>query len=81
MDAVQRDRSASCMYDLSSSSLPNKDIGQLRVWEWTSYWQILLMITEVLSLNGFFTEELNIDSYPRLILTLICVVSYLIHPF
>jgi len=64
---------------LTSGSPLTKNIVQLLIWEWVSLWLMLLMLISVLLFNGFFTNELGIDSYPRLAVTLIYTVSTLIH--
>jgi hypothetical protein len=40
---------------------------------------MFLMLIGTLMYNGFFTNEKTVDSYPRLAVTLIYAVSYLIH--
>jgi hypothetical protein len=40
---------------------------------------MLLMLIRTLIYNRFFTNEKTIDSYPRLAVTLIYAVSYLVH--
>lgn len=66
---------------LTSGSPITKDIVQLLVWEWTSAWLMLLMLNATLMYNGFFTNEISIDSYPRLTVTLIYATSYVAHTF
>ena len=64
---------------LTSGSPITKDIVQLLVWEWASFWLMLLMLNATSIHNGFFTNELSIDSYPRLTVTLIYAASYIVH--
>jgi hypothetical protein len=64
---------------LTSGSPITKDVVQLLVWEWTSSWLMLLMLNATLMYNGFFTNEISIDSYPRLTVTLIYAASYVAH--
>jgi hypothetical protein len=47
--------------------------------EWVSAWLMLMMLFAVLLWNGFLTEELSIDSYPRLTIVAMYVTSYVIH--
>ena len=64
---------------LTSGSPLTKDVVQLLVWEWTSVWLMLLMLSATLMYNGFLTNELSIDSYPRLTVMLIYATSYVAH--
>jgi hypothetical protein len=64
---------------LTSGSPLTKNIVQLLIWEWVSGWLMLLMFFATLLFNGFLTEQLNIDSYPRLAIVIMYVVSYIIH--
>ena len=64
---------------LTSGSPITKNVVQLLVWEWTSLWLMLLMLSATLMYNGFFTNELSIDSYPRLTVMLIYATSYIVH--
>jgi len=66
---------------LTSGSPITKDVVQLLVWEWTSFWLMLLMLNATLMYNGFFTNELSIDNFPRLTVTLIYAASYVTHSF
>jgi hypothetical protein len=66
---------------LTSGSPITKDVVQLLVWEWASFWLILLMLNATLMYNGFFTNTLSIDSYPRLTVMLIYATSYIVHAF
>ena len=66
---------------LTSGSPTMKCTVQLLIWEWMSVWLMLLMFATVLAYNGFFTNERNLDSYPRLIIILIYMLSYCIHVF
>lgn len=66
---------------LTSGSPITKCTIQLLIWEWTSVWLMLLMLATVLAYNGFFTNERNLDSYPRLIIILIYMLAFCIHAF
>ncbi|KAL4744216.1 hypothetical protein BDW72DRAFT_189043 [Aspergillus terricola var. indicus] len=64
---------------LTSGSPVTRSVVQLLVWEWASLWLMFLMLAGTLMYNGFFTNARTIDSYPRLAVTLIYAVSYLVH--
>jgi hypothetical protein len=64
---------------LTGGSPLTKNIVQLLIWEWVSGWLMLLMFFATLLFNGFLTKQLNVDSYPRLAIAVMYVVSYLIH--
>ncbi|KAJ5776444.1 uncharacterized protein N7511_001455 [Penicillium nucicola] len=64
---------------LASGSPITRSVIQLLVWEWASLWLMFLMLGGTLMYNGFFTNERTIDSYPRLAVTLIYAVAYLVH--
>jgi hypothetical protein len=66
---------------LTSGSPTTKCTIQLLIWEWISVWLMLLMLATVLAYNGFFTNERNLDSYPRLIIILIYMLAFCIHAF
>ena len=64
---------------LTSGSHLTKNVVQLLVWEWVSLWLIIIMMFATLLYNGFLTNELSADSYPRLVVILIYALSYLFH--
>ena len=64
---------------ISSGSALTKNIVQLLVWEWVSLWLILIMLFATLLYNGFLTNELSPDSYPRLTVVIIYVLAYIAH--
>lgn len=66
---------------LTSGSPTTKCTIQLLIWEWISVCLMLLMLATVLAYNGFFTNERNLDSYPRLIIILIYMLAFCIHAF
>ena len=64
---------------VTSGSHLTKNVVQLLVWEWVSLWLIVIMVFATLLYNGFLTNELSPDSYPRLVVTLIYAISYFFH--
>ena len=64
---------------VTSGSHLTKNVVQLLVWEWVSLWLIVIMVFVTLLYNGFLTNELSSDSYPRLVVTLIYALSYFCH--
>ena len=64
---------------VTSGSHLTKNVVQLLVWEWVSLWLIIIMVFATLLYNGFLTNELSPDSYPRLVVTLIYAMSYFFH--
>jgi hypothetical protein len=66
---------------LTSGSPLTKNIVQLLIWEWASLWLLIFMITATLMYNGFFINQLNLDSYPRLTVMLIYSSAFLVHVF
>ena len=64
---------------VTSGSHLTKNVVQLLVWEWVSLWLIVIMVFVTLLYNGFLTNELSSDSYPRLVVTLIYAISYFCH--
>jgi len=64
---------------LTNGSPIMKSIVQLLIWEWVSLWLVLLTLLSTLIYNGFFTDELNLDSYPRLVVIIIYSTFHLIH--
>ena len=64
---------------LTSGSQLTKNVVQLLVWEWVSLWLIIVMLFATLLYNGFLTNELSADSYPRLVVILIYALSYFFH--
>jgi hypothetical protein len=50
------------------------------IWEWVSLWLVILMLLSTLFYNGFFfSAQLSLDSFPRLVVTLIYCASFLTH--
>ncbi|RYP82288.1 hypothetical protein DL770_005626 [Monosporascus sp. CRB-9-2] len=66
---------------LTSGSPLTKNVVQIMVWEWVSFWLMVFMFISTLMFNGFFTDNLNIDSFPRLTITLIYTAAYMTHFF
>lgn len=66
---------------LTSGSPTMKCTVQLLIWEWVSLWLMLLMLVTILIYNGFFTNELNLDSYPRLVITVIYALAFFMHAY
>jgi hypothetical protein len=66
------------MWLTTGSSLTSSMI-QLAVWEWISIWMVLAMLMSTLAFNGFLNGELSQDSYPRLVIVLIYVMSFALH--
>jgi hypothetical protein len=64
---------------LTKGSSLTKSMAQLTVWEWVSMWMTLAMVFSTLLFNGFFTNKRNPDSYPRLVVVLIYLVSFCVH--
>ena len=64
---------------MTSGSHLTKNVVQLLVWEWVSLWLIIIMVFATLLYNGFLTNELSADSYPRLVVILIYALSYFFH--
>ncbi|KAI9786935.1 MAG: hypothetical protein M1839_005166 [Geoglossum umbratile] len=64
---------------LTSGSKLTMAIVQLAVWEWLTIWLVLLMLASVLLYNGFFAADLAADSFPRLTVSLIYTVAFVIH--
>ena len=64
---------------MTSGSHLTKNVVQLLVWEWVSLWLISIMVFATLLYNGFLTNELSQDSYPRLVVTLIYALAYFFH--
>lgn len=64
---------------VTSGSHLTKNVVQILVWEWVSLWLIFIMVFATLLYNGFLTNELSSDSYPRLVVTLIYAISYFCH--
>lgn len=64
---------------LTSGSHLTKNVVQLLVWEWVSLWLIIIMVFATLLYNGFLTNELSADSYPRLVVILIYALAYFFH--
>ncbi|KAI1092752.1 hypothetical protein F5B19DRAFT_492171 [Rostrohypoxylon terebratum] len=64
---------------LTSGSGLTKNIVQLLIWEWVSVWLVILMTIGTLLFNGFFTNNLNPDSWPRLTIMLIYLAAYVTH--
>ena len=64
---------------LTSGSHLTKNVVQLLVWEWVSLWLIVIMVFATLLYNGFLTNELSADSYPRLVVILIYALAYFFH--
>ena len=64
---------------LNSGSHLTKDVVQLLVWEWVSLWLMTVMLFVTLLHNGFPTNQISADSYPRLVIILIYVLSYFFH--
>ena len=64
---------------LTSGSHLTKNVVQLLVWEWVSLWLIVIMVFATLLYNGFLTNELSADSYPRLVVIMIYALSYFFH--
>jgi hypothetical protein len=64
---------------LTSGSTLTKNVVQLLIWEWVSIWLVLLMTFGTLLFNGFFSDDLNPDSYPRLTVMLIYLAAYATH--
>ncbi|KAJ5623473.1 hypothetical protein N7490_012078 [Penicillium lividum] len=79
--AIPEDREEHPTLWLTSGSPLTRCVVQLLIWEWTSLWLMFLMLIGTLLYNGFFTNEETVDSYPRLAVTLIYAVSYLVHFF
>ncbi|EXJ53685.1 uncharacterized protein A1O5_13137 [Cladophialophora psammophila CBS 110553] len=64
---------------LTSGSPLMKTIVQLLIWQWATFWLVLLMVLATLIYNGFLTGELAIDSYPRLTIIVLYSLGYLAH--
>ena len=64
---------------MTGGSHLTKNVVQLLVWEWVSLWLIIIMLFTTLLYNGFLTNELSMDSYPRLVVTLIYAIAYFFH--
>ncbi|KAL6786540.1 hypothetical protein J3E68DRAFT_419979 [Trichoderma sp. SZMC 28012] len=66
---------------LTSGSPLTRNVVQIIVWEWVSLWLMLLMAISILLFNGFFTNDLNLDSYPRITVTIIYSAAFIAHFF
>lgn len=64
---------------LTGSSHLTKNSVQLLVWERVSLWLIIVLVFASLLYNGFLTDKLSADSYPRLVVILIYSLSYFFH--
>lgn len=64
---------------LTSGSALTKNVVQVLIWEWVSIWLIILMTFGTLLFNGFFSDNLNPDSYPRLTVMLIYLAAHATH--
>ncbi|CAH0028966.1 unnamed protein product [Clonostachys rhizophaga] len=64
---------------LTSGSPLTRNVVQIMVWEWASLWLMIIMSVALLLFNGFFTSNVNLDSYPRLTITLIYSAAFMAH--
>ncbi|KAH8694944.1 hypothetical protein BGW36DRAFT_299950 [Talaromyces proteolyticus] len=64
---------------LTTGSSLTRSIVQLAVWEWISIWMILAMLVSTLAFNGFLTNDLTQDSYPRLVIVLLYSIAFALH--
>ncbi|KFA63830.1 hypothetical protein S40285_10216 [Stachybotrys chlorohalonatus IBT 40285] len=64
---------------LASGSPLTKNMVQIMVWEWASLWLLVFLAISTLLFNGFFTDNINFDSYPRLTVILIYVAAFTTH--
>lgn len=64
---------------ITSGSMLAKNVIQLLIWEWASLWLTVLVIIGTLLFNGFFTNNINPDGYPRLTVMLIYLAAYVAH--
>ncbi|KIV77692.1 hypothetical protein PV11_09475 [Exophiala sideris] len=64
---------------LTSGSPLTKTVVQILIWQWVTFWLVLLMVLATLIYNGFFTGQLAIDSYPRLTIVVLYTLGYLAH--
>lgn len=64
---------------LTTGSSLTRSVIQLAVWEWVSMRMVLAMLMSTLTFNGFFNKQLSGDSYPRLVIILIYIASFILH--
>ena len=72
-------KNPTCRTWLTSGSSTTKNLVQIGIWEWTFLWVIVLMVISTLCYNGFFQSEQRPDATPRLVVTILYFVAYVLH--
>lgn len=67
------------IFPVSTESNAGKNAINLAIWEWISLWLVIIMITNTAVYNGFTTNDVNPDRFPRLTLTIIYGTVFLLH--
>ena len=64
---------------LTTGSSLTRSMVELAVWEWVSLWMAVAMVSSTLTFNGFFSNDKDADSYPRLVIIIIYTAAYCFH--
>jgi hypothetical protein len=69
---------ASLLWIANGSQL-NSHMVQILVWEWLSAWLMMIMVVETLLFNGVFTNQITIDTIPRITVVGMYFIAFCVH--
>jgi hypothetical protein len=64
---------------IANGSQLNSHMVQILVWEWLSAWLMVIMVVETMLFNGLFTNQITIDTVPRITVVGIYFVAFCVH--